>query len=85
MRKNLGTTKYLREKIRSHEKKIWTHGGTRPTGPTLARDPGNLAHSVPKQLVKVLAENSLVGDPLKKLVNLRNFMLVSIENFSQLN
>ena len=64
-RKNLGPTKYPREKIwdprdkmwdprNTHEKKFGTyeiptkarwHNGTRPTRPTMARKPRNLAHS----------------------------------------
>lgn len=44
--------------------------------PTVVQDPRgprNLAHSVLKQLVKVLAGNSLVGDPLKKTGKLVEF------------
>ena len=53
--KNFGSTKYPREKIldprNTHEKKFWTHeiptkarchDGTKPTRPTIARDPWNL-------------------------------------------
>ena len=57
-RKNLWPTKYPSENIldprNTHEKNFWTHeirtnarwhDGTRPTRPTIARDPRNLAHS----------------------------------------
>ena len=58
-RKNFEPTKYLRQEtlhprntykkiFRIHEKptKAWWHGGTRPTRPTMAHDPLNLAHSI---------------------------------------
>ena len=57
-RKNFGTIEYQREKSpdsrNTHEKTFWTHeipkkaqwhDGTKPTRPTTARDPQNLAHS----------------------------------------
>ena len=46
--KNFRPTKYPREKFWTHEiptKSRW-HDGTKPTRPTIARDPRNLAHSI---------------------------------------
>ena len=58
-RKKLRPTKYPRENIlnprNTKKKKFWTHkiptkarwqDGTRPTRPTIAHDPRNLAHSL---------------------------------------
>ena len=61
-RKNFGHTKYPQENILdpryTHEKKFWTqeiptkgrwHDSTKPTRPTIARDPRNLANSLKLQ------------------------------------
>ena len=79
MRKNLGPTK-------SHDKILWTHeistetrwhDSTRPTRPTMARDPRDLAHS--ERRIKLLEKN------IDRIVNLDHHVSQPFKNYMSSN